>query len=182
MQGLHRPPRSDSATALAIGPAALGQLAPIFNLIQACSADGSFNRIYLRPRFQAGLGLQLFGLVLFGRIRLPDGRWSRAHLHVAERAGSFAGFIIVRDLLPGGRHCEIYLLAVPAQARRQGTGQRLLQCALAQRDSGTEVDAQCLPRARQMKQLLHRAGFAMRQPVDPVDFASGTRTFTRRLP
>ena len=164
---------------LPVRPAAVGDIAAIFNLIQQCSAEGSFNQAYLQPRFQAGLGLQLFGVLIFGKIRLPNGRWSRTCLQVIERDGAFAGFVIVRDVLASGQRREIYMLAVPAQLRRQGVGRQLLQAALTRIEAGVDVDAQCLPRARQMKQLLHSMGFAMRQPVEPVDFASGTRTFTR---
>ncbi|MES2259252.1 MAG: GNAT family N-acetyltransferase [Pseudomonadota bacterium] len=158
--------------------AALGDIAPVFNLIQQCSAAGLFNAIYLEPRFQAGLGLQLFTVVLFGKIRLPGGNWSRAGLHVVCSDGVFAGFALMRDLHPSGRRREIYLAAVQADMRRQGLGRSLILSILEQLEAGISIDAECQPCAGPMKHLLRSIGFSMHKPAGARAFTGGARVFT----
>lgn len=139
--------------------AGLSDISSAFNLLQDVSADGYINEIYIQPRYQAGLALQLFSVCLMGRIRLPDGLWSHAALTIARRDGGFAGLILTRHLDAGGARREIYICAVAERFRSQGLGRQLVSSQLALLGEGDALEAQCLPKAQHMKRLLRSLGF-----------------------
>ncbi|MCX7167652.1 MAG: GNAT family N-acetyltransferase [Rhodocyclales bacterium] len=160
------PPESTtSQQQVTVGNARLLDIAPVFNLIQEGSAHGSFNNLYLLPRYQAGLGIQLFCVLLLGKLRLPSGSWRRADLHVIHHDGRFVGFALLRHLSAGGKDQEIFMCAVDPQYRGQGFGRHLLQTVLAKMEDESTVEAECLPRAVQMKRLLRGMGFVPTRPV-----------------
>lgn len=139
--------------------ARLSDIAPIFNLIQEVSALGCFSNLYLKPRYQTGLALQLFSVWLFGKIRLPSGCWFKANLHSFYEQGELAGFLLLRQLSMDGTSYEIYMCAVAANARGKNLGKRLIESAIASLPDNSIVEAECLPQALQMKRLLRRLGF-----------------------
>jgi GNAT superfamily N-acetyltransferase len=133
---------------------------PMFNLIQECCASCYFNPIYLRPRYQAGLALQLLGILFFGRLRLPGGAWHSAQIRVAfSDNNQFSGLIIMRDCSNVEPNVEIYMCAVPRPFRGGGIGGLLIRFVIDNVAPGTIVIAECLPSASTMKQLLRRCGF-----------------------
>lgn len=152
--------RLDNASHQAtVRKAALFDIAPIFNLIQEGSEQGCFNKIYLHPIYQAGLALQLFSVWLIGKIRLPSGTWHKAVLHVVRHEGEFAGFVLMRHLVPSGESQEIYMCAIESKYRGMGLGRQLIQLVLKNLEGNCIVEAECLPQAVQMKHLLRHMGF-----------------------
>lgn len=144
-----------------INQANLADIAPVFNLIQEYSYHDYFNNLYLQPRYQAGLGIQLFSILFFGYIRLPDSTWHQTNMLVAKNNNELLGFIIIRKLPgPCDRH-EIYMCAINDLYRRQGLGKRLIKAAIANLPKDSILEAECLPKARQMKQLLLNFGFEL---------------------
>ncbi|WP_347990114.1 GNAT family N-acetyltransferase [Methylomonas sp. AM2-LC] len=141
-----------------IDQVSLSDIAPIFNLIQDYSAQGYFNNFYLQPRYQAGLGIQLFSMLLLDRIRLPDGSWHKTHMRVAKISHEVVGFIIMRRLPGSKNRHEIYMCAVDELHCRQGLGNRLIKKAIVNLEEDAIIVAECLPKARPMKQLLHSIG------------------------
>ena len=152
---------SCSRTVLAglVVKAGLSDIAAVFNIVQDASAGHFFNSAYTQPRYQAGLALQLFSVCLLGKIRLPDGSWSRATLDVVRIDGGAAGFILIRHLDLAGTRREIYMCAVDLRFQRQGLGRQLIQWQLERLADGATLKAQCLPEARPMKRLLRNLGF-----------------------
>lgn len=147
-----------------VRPWALRHIAPSFNLIQDGCRQGHFTRLFLQPRYMAGLGLQLFCL-LAGRIRLPDGVWYRARAYALQVDGAYAGFTIIRS---AGTLCEIYMCAVADEYRGCGLGQAMLAKALAMGVQGdAAIVADCLPDSRAMMALLLRLGFHRRGGAQP---------------
>lgn len=149
-------------TSARLKPLGVRQLAPVFNLVQLGSRQGHFTALYLQPQFMAGLGLQLFTLLL-GWLRLPGGVWHRAHARVLVLHGQFAGFVILRKG-PNGA-CEIYMCALLPALRGQGLGRQMLQQALAAHARpGQQVVADCLPASKAMMALLSSLGFGASAP------------------
>lgn len=142
-----------------LNKAKLSDIAPVFNLVQACCESGYLNNIYLAPPYQTGLAIQLFSVWLFGKIRLPTETWHKATLQVIRHEGQFAGFILMRYLEPSGASREIYMCALEAQYRGKGLGKLLIQSALNNLENNTIVEADCLPKAMEMKRLLRHMGF-----------------------
>jgi len=134
-------------------------ITPIFNLIQNCSKSGYFNNIYLLPRYQAGLALQLFSILLLGKIRLPNGIWYKATLYVISHKSMFVGFALIRSLVPSGSAQEIYMCAVKEKHRGNGFGKQLIQSILNNGENISIIEAECLPKSVHMKRLLCRLGF-----------------------
>lgn len=137
----------------------LGDIAPIFSLIQLGSHHGHFSNLYTRPRYMAGLGMQLFSLWKNGQIRLPDGIWHRAEMKVLSIAGEFAGFIILRSESSQPDAIEIYMCGVQNEFMGNGLGEWMLRTALGKLPYGCSVVADCLPNSVQMKSLLKKLGF-----------------------
>ena len=142
-----------------VGAARLGDIAAVFNLIQLGAASGHFNDLYLRPRYQAGLGLQLFSAWLWGRVRVPGGLWRRAQLQVLRVDKDFAGFALILGTDPAAGLYEIYMTALAPAFRAQGWGRRMLLAALDGLPARCTVQADSLPAAAVMKQLLRSLGF-----------------------
>ncbi len=144
----------------------LSDIAAIFNLIQLGSANGVFTKLYLKPRYQAGLGLQLFSCLYFGRIRLPDGTRHKVKMLSAYRDSKLAGFVILRDI-PSSPGCrEIYMIAVAPEFQRKGVGTALLASCIEGSAAGSILEATCLPKAQAMRRLLQNAGFVSVTPLD----------------
>lgn len=143
----------------AVCKAKLSDIAPAFNLIQEYSRDGSFNNIYLSPRYQAGLALQLFSVWLLGKIRLPSGIWYKANLQVIRHEGAFAGFVLMRHLVPSGGSQEIYMCAVESRHRGNGFGRQLIQSVLDNLESNSIIETECSPQSVYMIRLLNHMGF-----------------------
>lgn len=139
--------------------AKLADIAPIFNLIQEVSSLGSFSNLYLKPRYQTGLALQLFAVWLFGKIRLPSGHWFNADLHTVYEEGKLVGFLLLRQISPDSSNHEIYMCAVIDSARGNGMGKRLIESAISNLPDNCIIEAECLPQSMQMKRLLRRLGF-----------------------
>ena len=159
MNMTNKQPENHRQLSANIDQARLSDIAPVFNLIQEYSANDYFNNLYLQPRYQAGLGIQLFSILLFGRIRLPDGSWYKTNLLVARQNNAVLGFVITRCLTNTHIGHEIYMCAVVDLYRRKGLGKRLIKAAIAHLPNDTIIDAECMPKARQMKQLLSSLGF-----------------------
>jgi GNAT superfamily N-acetyltransferase len=163
---------ADTAAQAAMVAGQWRDIAPVFNLIQQASAQGHVNRLYLQPRYQAGLALQLFGVHLLGRLRLPGGRWRAARLQVLRAPHDSAvllGFTLSaahgtdgaapeRNGQPPPQ--EIYLCAVHPDHRGAGWGRAMLQAVLGQWPPATPVHADCLPASAAMKRLLRQLGFS----------------------
>jgi RimJ/RimL family protein N-acetyltransferase len=137
----------------------LSDIAPIFNLIQECSLLGCFSKLYLQPRYQAGLALQLFGVWLMRKLRLPGGDWHKADLQVLRCQDKFAGFMLIRYQMPSGADREIYMCAIEKQYRGRGLGKLLIQELFDGMAAGQCIEADCLPNAIAMKHLLANLGF-----------------------
>jgi ribosomal protein S18 acetylase RimI-like enzyme len=142
---------------VAIGKPALSDIAPAFNLIQAGSAQGCFCNLYLQPRYQAGLALQLFSVFFLGKIRLPDGTWFKAELSIIRVADRFAGFALVRTLSP--LHRELYMCGVEPGLQGRGHGRALLEKTLADLPPGGTLETECLDAAVMMRALVGKLGF-----------------------
>lgn len=143
-----------------IDRARLSDIAPIFNLIQEGSRIGSFSNLDLDSRYQAGLALQLFSVYLFGKIRLPDRAYSKRSWKpcatTAALPDSCSSVIICR------RAGDLHVRG-PSRISRPGTGpQAGAECARGF-TGGCIVEADCLPDATSMKNLLRDIGF---QPVN----------------
>ena len=141
---------------LSLKPMRLTDIAAVFNLIQEGSAHGHFTPVYALPNYMAGLGMQLFVLLLRKRITLPDGSRHRAHVRVLLDGRRFAGFVI---LLDGADARQIYMCSVLAQQRGKGHGSWMIGQVLAALPAGRSVVADCLPASLAMKALLKRQGF-----------------------
>lgn len=139
-------------------------IAPIFNLAQAGAMEGCFSNLYLRPRYQAGLAIQLFSIRLFGKLRLPDRTWSPARIDVLRCDGAFAGFVLTRSHCSDERRQEIAMCALKPQLRGSGKGRRMLRHVLDRMPAGSEIDAHCLPNAKAMRRLLGKLGFRSVSP------------------
>lgn len=154
----------------------LADVAPIFNLILLGSEQGHFCNLYPRPRYMAGLAIQLFTL-LAGWLRLPEDGWFRCTVHVLEHRGHFAGFAILRHGAYGPKGSELYMFAVAPEFQRHGLGSTALRTIQAQLPIGHRLFAHCLPKSRGMLALLLKLGFthqpAPRQPK--------VRNFVHRL-
>jgi len=137
----------------------LSDIAPIFNLIQLGSRHGQFSNLYTRPRYMAGLGIQLFSLWTSSRIRLPDGIWHQAHLKVLRVGNRFAGFVILRWEVRQPNEVEIYMCGVENDFRGTGLGEWMLRAALSAVPSRCSLFADCLPNSTPMKSLLNKLGF-----------------------
>ncbi|MCX7175583.1 MAG: GNAT family N-acetyltransferase [Proteobacteria bacterium] len=142
-----------------LGESRLSDIAPIFNLIQNGSLNGHFSNLYTRPRYMAGLGIQLFSLCKNGRIKLPDGTWHQAKMKVLRVGGDFAGFVILRHDAHQPAESEIYMCGLENDFRGQGLGEWLLGAALSEVPVGHTVFADCLPNSVQMKTLLMKLRF-----------------------
>ena len=134
----------------------LTDIAAVFNLIQEGSAHGHFTPVYALPQYMAGLGMQLFALLLRKRITLPDGSRHRADARVLVADGRFAGFVILLD----GSATQIYMCSVLADQRGKGRGSWMISQVLAALPAGRSVVADCLPASLAMKAILKRHGFA----------------------
>ena len=152
-------------------------IAPVFNLIQAGSVSGCFSNLYLDPRFQAGLALQLFSVRLFSKIRLPSGVWHRARVHVLLHDGAFAGFLLMRHVVSSGANQEIYMCAISVQFRGNGFGKWLLRSVLAHLPANVTVDAGCLSSAVSMQKLLRRIGFKSAGFIESFDRQNRVKKF-----
>lgn len=137
----------------------LEDVAPIFNLIQQGSAEGHFCNLYLEPRYMAGLGIQLFSLLWFNRIKLPNDGWYRVTTRVLRVDGRFAGFIMIRHAAFGEKGSEIYMMAIEKEYRRQGLGELILRQVVAERPIGHRIFAHCLPESVAMIGLVKKLGF-----------------------
>lgn len=147
------------------GPMGLLDVGQAFRLVLEGSRHGHFSNLYLKPRYRAGLGLQLFGL-LRGRLRMPGGQSFRAHARVLRLDGAFAGLVVLREV--GTAEWEIYVCAIDAAARGRGLGEKLVGQALARHCSpGDVVYADCLPASDKMKRMLLRMGFAASLAPEP---------------
>lgn len=160
----------------------LADIAPIFNLIQLGAEEGCFSNLYLRPNYQAGLALQLFSIRLFGKFRLPDGKWWRARLEVLRSDGEFAGFILTRSRSLCEQRQEIYMCAVAPRFRRGGKGRRMIRHALDQMPGGCEIEAHCLPSAMAMRRLLVDLGFRSARPSRQCDTGFIAETLRATIP
>lgn len=138
----------------------LSDIAPIFNLIQAGSLNGHFSNLYTRPRYMAGLGIQLFSLWKYSSIRLPDGTRHQASMKVLRLGRDFAGFVILRHDASRPIEVEIYMCGVEDDFRGKGSGEWMLRAAISEIPNGYWVFADCLPDSVQMKSLLKKLGFA----------------------
>lgn len=147
------------------GGAKLSDIAPVFNLIQDGSKCGFFNNIYLQPRYQAGLAIQLFSVFLFGTIRLPSEMRYKATLRVIRNENAFVGFALTRYLSPRGESREIYMLAISPEYRGNGFGRRLIQSLIYDVECNGTIEAECLPGALPMKRLLQKMGFEFTKPA-----------------
>lgn len=136
----------------------LSDVAPVFNLIQHGSLAGHFCNLYTQPRYMAGLGIQLFTLLL-GRIRLPADGWYRATIKILRWQEQFAGFVIIRHAAYGPRTSELYMFAIAPEYRRNGLGESMLRTVLAELPIGHRMLAHCLPGSRGMNALLRKVGF-----------------------
>ena len=137
----------------------LSDMAPIFNLIQLGSRHGHFSNLYTRPRYMAGLGIQLFSLWKSSSIRLPDGIWHQATLKVLRIGNDFAGFVILRWEARQPNEVEIYMCGVENDFRGKGLGEWMLRTALHEVPNGHSLFADCLPKSIRMKSLLNKLGF-----------------------
>ena len=146
----------------ALAPLRFSHIVAIFNLIQQGSRRGHFTRLYTRPRYIAGLGIQLFALVLTSRIKLPDGISYRAASKVLIVDGRFAGFVILRQVSPAGT--EIYMCALSDEYRGRGLGKWMLANALADTPANHRVSAACLPASESMRSVLTALGFGRDLP------------------
>lgn len=147
------------------GPLRVLDVGHAFRLVLEGSRHGHFSNLYLRPRYRAGLGLQLFGL-LRGRLRMPGGQNFCAHARVLRLDGVFAGIVVLREVAPAV--WEIYLCAIDAAARGRGLGGKLVGQALARHCTpGDVVYADCLPASDRMKRMLLRMGFAAGPAPEP---------------
>ena len=135
----------------------LSDIAAVFNLIQQGSRRGHFTRLYTRPRYIAGLGIQLFALVLTSRIRLPDGISYRAASKVLIVDGRFAGFVILRQVSPA--ETEIYMCALSDEYRGKGLGKWMLANALAETPANHRISATCRAASESMRSVLIALGF-----------------------
>ena len=154
-----------------VEPARLVDLVAIFNLIQLGAAEGHFNPIYLKPRYQAGLGLQLLGVLLASWMRVPGGIWRAARLQVLRVEGSFTGFALVLriDAPPGANRRELYMCSIRPERRGVGWGRKLLLAMLESLPPGASVEADSLPAAVAMKRLLRGLGFrCLSRPMGPA--------------
>lgn len=149
-----------------IASARIGDIAPIFNLIQQGVLEGVFNPRYVEPRYQAGLGIQLFSACLFGKFRLPNGVRHRTSLLALRTLQGTAGFVWLVHDLPQPGASEIYMCALDPSLRGQGYGRLLLKSALDTLPNERTVQAECLPGAQAMQSLLQTVGFVS---VDSTD-------------
>lgn len=140
-------------------PSLLSDIAPIFNLIQSGAMEGVFSNLYLIPRYQAGLGLQLLSCLYLKCIKLPDGIWHRAEMKSAWVGSEFAGFSIVRHVGNDPVRLEIYLCALVPEYRGRGIGKALVAAAVDSVPFDGSIEASCLDDAIGMKALLRKAGF-----------------------
>lgn len=154
---MHNTPAGSTKPTLSLVPLRLSHIAAIFNLIQDGSAGGHFNPVYTVPQYMAGLGLQLFSLLLRKRIALPDGSTHRANTCVLLEGGRFAGFII---LLDGGNSVQVYMCAVRKALCGKGLGLWMLTQMIAAVPAGCVVIADCLPASQAMMAVLKKCGFA----------------------
>lgn len=139
----------------------LRDIAPTFNLIQDGCRRGHFTALYLRPRFMAGLGVQLFTLLL-KCIRLSDRICYPTHAHVLMIDGVFAGFIIIRHM---PTESEIYMCSLLPEFRGKGFGRLMLAEAIAACvPKGRRLVADCLPASKEMMSTLAGLGFFGEQP------------------
>ncbi|MFA6313305.1 MAG: GNAT family N-acetyltransferase [Sterolibacterium sp.] len=116
------PSKLTQTTHPVLGETRLRDIAPIFSLIQVGSHHRHFSNLYTRPRYMAGLGLQLFSLWKNGQIRLPDGIRHRAEMKVLSVAGEFAGFVILRYEASQHDAVEICMCGVHNEFRGKGMG------------------------------------------------------------
>lgn len=137
----------------------LRDVAPVFNLILEGSEDGHFSNLYRKPRYMAGLGIQLFSILLLGQIRLPTARWYRCKITVLRDAGKCIGFVAVRLAAYAPNIDEIYMVALDANHRRHGHGKMLLREAIGQRALGKQMVVNCLPASFVMRSLVKQLGF-----------------------
>jgi len=146
-------------TSPVLGKSSLSDIAPIFNLIQSGSRHGHFSNLYTRPRYMAGLGIQLFSLWKSSEIKLPDRTEHRADMKVLRVGGDFAGFIVLRHEAHRPAESEIYMCALENDFRGRGLGEWMLREALSDVPIGHVVVVSCLPASIQMKSLLLKLRF-----------------------
>jgi len=105
----------------------------------------------------AGLGIQLFTLLLKSRIRLPNGVSYRATSKILLVNGLFAGFVILRQISP--EETEIYMCAVLKEYRGKGLGKWMLAHVLAEAPANHRISAACLSVSQSMRSVLTALGF-----------------------
>jgi GNAT superfamily N-acetyltransferase len=147
-----------SAVKPALASLRLSHIAPMFNLILEGSRHRHFTRLYTRPRYMAGLGIQLFTLLLRSRIRPPNGVCYRATSKILVVDGLFAGFVILRQVSP--EETEIYMCALLNEYRGKELGKWLLANALAEAPPNHRISAACLSASDSMRSVLTALGFA----------------------
>lgn len=132
----------------------------MLNIVVAAAAEGFFSAAFLDVRYQIGLALQFFSVLLRGRMAVPGQVATRARVRVVRCGPDVLGFSLVR-VLPGvlvGAHQELHLLVVRADVRGSGVGQALLQDAVSRLAHGQCLLLSTLPQADGMKRLVRRMG------------------------
>lgn len=155
----------------------LSDIAPVFNLIQDGSLNGHFSNLYTQPRYMAGLGIQLFWLWKYSKIKLPDGSCHHANMKVLRIGREFAGFTILRHEGKRPNEIEIYMCSLQNDSRGKGLGEWMLRAALSDIPTGYMAFADCLPDSAQMKSLLGKLGFTEAAIGSPCEMAQLARRF-----
>lgn len=140
------------------------------NIVVAAAAGGFFTPAYLDVRYQVGLALQLFSVLLRGQMAVPGQASTQARLRVVRDGRDVLGFSLVRRLpdVEPEQHLELHLLAVRADARRAGVGQALIQDCVTHLADGQCLLLTTLAKADGMRRLVRRMGAMTLGPVPLV--------------
>lgn len=146
-----------------------GDVPGMVNIVAAAAADGFFSPAYLDVRYQVGLALQLFSVLVRGKMAVPGQAATPAGLRVVREGRDVLGFSLVRRLPhpAPAHHLELHLLAVRADARRAGVGQALIQDSVTHLADGQCLLLSTLARADGMRRLVRRMGAKTLGAVPP---------------
>lgn len=136
----------------------LHDVAPVFNLIIETSREGAITPLYQQANYMAGLAIQLFCILFFGRFHIQGHGWFAGTVRPLYVAQTFVGFLMLRSSAPPNQE-ELYLFAIDPAYRKLGLGEFALREYLGSRSMTQTITADCLPQAKDMQCLLKKVGF-----------------------